>query len=154
VAHRGFRRVAKQFALEAGMIRSTRNECRHGPQSRSARPLISWIVAFWATRAYARSSPIEGGTKRRFFAVLHTERINSPVETVRTAIVAGHRHSIGGDHPDAQTAMCSRRPPYACRREYLGGRRETRPFQNGKLPLKASPTFADNHRARMDVTCP
>jgi hypothetical protein len=30
-----------------------------------------------ATRAYAWSSPIEGSTKRRFFAVLHTERINS-----------------------------------------------------------------------------
>ena len=30
-----------------------------------------------ATRAYAWSSPIEGSTKRRFFAVLHTTRINS-----------------------------------------------------------------------------
>jgi hypothetical protein len=44
-----------------------------------------------ATRAYAWSSPIEGSTKRRFFAVLHTERINSPVEAVRAAIVAEHR---------------------------------------------------------------
>jgi hypothetical protein len=41
-----------------------------------------------ATRAYAWSSPIGGSTKRRFFAVLHTERINSPVEAVRAAIVA------------------------------------------------------------------
>ena len=41
-----------------------------------------------ATRAYAWSSPIEGSTKRRFFAVLHTERIGSPVEAVRAAIVA------------------------------------------------------------------
>jgi hypothetical protein len=32
-----------------------------------------------AKRAYAWSSPIEGSTKRRFFAVLHTERINSPL---------------------------------------------------------------------------
>ena len=39
-----------------------------------------------ATRAYAWSSPIEGSTKRRFFAVLHTERINSPVEAVRAAM--------------------------------------------------------------------
>ena len=38
-----------------------------------------------ATRAYAWSSPIEGSTKRRFFAVLHTERINSPVEAVRAS---------------------------------------------------------------------
>ena len=44
-----------------------------------------------ATRAYAWSSPIEGSTKRRFFAVLHTERINSPIEAVRAAIVAEHR---------------------------------------------------------------
>lgn len=44
-----------------------------------------------ATRAYAWSSPIEGSTKRRFFAVLHTKRINSPVEAVRAAIVAEHR---------------------------------------------------------------
>src|ERR1700751_6398100 len=44
-----------------------------------------------ATRAYAWSSPIEGSTKRRFFAVLHTERINSPIEAVRAAIVAENR---------------------------------------------------------------
>ena len=46
-----------------------------------------------ATRAYAWSSPIEGSTKRRFFAVLHTERINSPIEAVRAAIVAENRAS-------------------------------------------------------------
>src|SRR5438876_11631674 len=44
-----------------------------------------------ATRAYAWSSPIEGSTKRRFFAVLHTARINSPLEAVRAAIVAEQR---------------------------------------------------------------
>jgi hypothetical protein len=44
-----------------------------------------------AIRAYAWSSPVEGSTKRRFFAVLHTERINSPIEAVRAAIVAEHR---------------------------------------------------------------
>jgi hypothetical protein len=43
-----------------------------------------------ATRAYAWSSPIEGSTKRRFFAVLHTDKINSPVAAVRAAIVAEH----------------------------------------------------------------
>ncbi len=46
-----------------------------------------------ASRTYAWSSPIEGSTKRRFFAVLHTERINSPLEAVRAAIVAEHRGS-------------------------------------------------------------
>jgi hypothetical protein len=49
-----------------------------------------------ATRAYAWSSPIEGSTKRRFFAVLHTERINSPVAAVRAAIVAEQRNEEGG----------------------------------------------------------
>jgi len=44
-----------------------------------------------ATRAYAWSSPIEGSTNRRFFAVLHTSRINSPLEAVRAAIVAEHK---------------------------------------------------------------
>src|SRR3954451_14842110 len=44
-----------------------------------------------ATRAYAWSSPIEGSEKRRFFAVLHTDRINSPLEAVHAAIVAESR---------------------------------------------------------------
>lgn len=44
-----------------------------------------------ATRAYAWSSLIEGSSKRRFFAVLHTNKINSPVAAVRAAIVAEHR---------------------------------------------------------------
>jgi hypothetical protein len=44
-----------------------------------------------ATRAYAWSSPIEGSTKRRSFAGLHTTRINSPLEAVRAAIGAEHR---------------------------------------------------------------
>lgn len=48
-----------------------------------------------AIRAYAWSSPVEGSTKRRFFAVLHTQRINSPVEAVRAAIVAEHRATQG-----------------------------------------------------------
>jgi hypothetical protein len=47
------------------------------------------------TRAYAWSSPIEGSTKRRFFAVLHSARINSPLEAVRAAIVAEHRQRRG-----------------------------------------------------------
>jgi hypothetical protein len=44
-----------------------------------------------ATRAYAWSSPIEGSTKRRFFAVLHMGSIKSPQDAVRAAIVAEHR---------------------------------------------------------------
>lgn len=41
-----------------------------------------------ARQAYAWSSPIEGSDKRRFFAVLHSAPITSPVEAVRAAIVA------------------------------------------------------------------
>ena len=44
-----------------------------------------------ANRAYAWSSPIEGSIKRRFFAVLHTGPIKSPVDAVRAAIVAEQR---------------------------------------------------------------
>jgi hypothetical protein len=44
-----------------------------------------------ATRAYAWSSPIEGSTKRRFFAVLHLGGIRSPQDAVRAAIVAEHK---------------------------------------------------------------
>lgn len=46
-----------------------------------------------ATRAYAWSSSIEGSTKRRFFAMLHTDKINSPVAAVRAAIVAEHHRT-------------------------------------------------------------
>jgi hypothetical protein len=46
-----------------------------------------------ADRAYAWSSPIEGSTKRRFFAVLHAAPIASPADAVRAAIVAEHRQS-------------------------------------------------------------
>jgi hypothetical protein len=44
-----------------------------------------------AKQAYARSSPIEGSEKRRFFAVLHMPPITSPAEAVRAAIVSEHR---------------------------------------------------------------
>jgi hypothetical protein len=44
-----------------------------------------------AKRAYAWSSPIEGSTKRKFFAVLHIGPVKSPQDAVRAAIVAEHR---------------------------------------------------------------
>ena len=48
-----------------------------------------------ATRAYAWPFPAEGGDKPRYVAVLHTDRINSPLEAVRAAIVAEQRASRG-----------------------------------------------------------
>ena len=48
-----------------------------------------------ATRAYAWSSPIEGRTKRRFFAVLHQPPVDSPQAAVRAAIVAEFRGKAG-----------------------------------------------------------
>src|SRR3954454_6910511 len=41
-----------------------------------------------ATRAYAWPFPAEGSDKPRYVAVLHTDRINSPLQAVRAAIVA------------------------------------------------------------------
>ena len=43
-----------------------------------------------ATRAYAWSSPIEGSTKRQYFAVLHLGEIRSPQDAVRAANTNGH----------------------------------------------------------------
>ena len=48
-----------------------------------------------ATRGYAWSSPVEGSTKRRFFAVLHLGGIRSPADAVRAAIVAEHQTKKG-----------------------------------------------------------
>ena len=44
-----------------------------------------------AACAYAWSSPIEGRTERRFFAVLHIPPIASPIAAVRAAVVAEHK---------------------------------------------------------------
>ncbi|KAF0105946.1 MAG: hypothetical protein FD144_150 [Rhodospirillaceae bacterium] len=44
-----------------------------------------------ATRAYAWSSPVDGSTRRRFYAVLHLGGIRSPLDAVRAAIVAEQR---------------------------------------------------------------
>lgn len=41
-----------------------------------------------AKRAYAWSSAIRGGSKPRYFAVLHTGRVRGPAEAVRAAILA------------------------------------------------------------------
>jgi hypothetical protein len=44
-----------------------------------------------AKRAYAWSSPIRGGTKPRYFAVLHMAGVRSPAEAVRAAVAAVRR---------------------------------------------------------------
>jgi hypothetical protein len=44
-----------------------------------------------AARAYAWSSPIEGSTKRRYYAVLHVPPVDSPEKAVRASIVADHK---------------------------------------------------------------
>jgi hypothetical protein len=44
-----------------------------------------------ATKCYAWSSPIEGSTKRRYFAVLHVPPVDSPEKAVRAAIVHDYR---------------------------------------------------------------
>src|SRR5208283_4852713 len=44
-----------------------------------------------ATKAYAWSSPVKRSTKRRYYAVLHVQPIDSPEKAVRAAIVRYHR---------------------------------------------------------------
>src|SRR5438552_17613125 len=61
-----------------------------------------------ATRAYAWSSPIEGSTKRRFFAVLHIPPIVSPLDAVRAAIGAERRNGAPGFACQAHRSRASR----------------------------------------------
>lgn len=44
-----------------------------------------------AKRAYAWSSPVRGGAKPRYFAVLHMGGVRSPAEAVRAAVAAVRR---------------------------------------------------------------
>ena len=46
-----------------------------------------------ASRAYAWSSPVEGSTKRRFYAVLEVPPVQSALDAVRAAILQEHRIS-------------------------------------------------------------
>ncbi len=50
---------------------------------------------FQAKKCYAWSSPIEGSTKRRYFAVLHVPPIDSPEKAVRASIVHDHKEKGG-----------------------------------------------------------
>jgi hypothetical protein len=49
-----------------------------------------------ATKAYAWSSPIEGSTKRRYYAVLGVHPIDSPEKAVRASIVRDEKDRKGG----------------------------------------------------------
>ncbi len=53
-----------------------------------------------ATKAYAWSSPIEGSSKRRFFAVLHQGPVKSAQDAVRAAIVGEFRKNPLGRRKD------------------------------------------------------
>lgn len=46
-----------------------------------------------ATRAFAWSAPIDGSTKRRYYAVLQLGAIKTPLDAVRAAIVAEARRT-------------------------------------------------------------
>ena len=47
-----------------------------------------------ATKCYAWSSPIEGRTKRRYYAVLHIPPVDSPERAVRASIVKDHKDGV------------------------------------------------------------
>jgi hypothetical protein len=44
-----------------------------------------------ATKCYSWSSPIEGSTKRKYYAVLHIPPVDSPEKAVRASIVHDQR---------------------------------------------------------------
>jgi hypothetical protein len=46
---------------------------------------------FHTKKCYAWSSPIEGSTKRRYYAVLHVPPVDFPEKAVRASIVRDHR---------------------------------------------------------------
>lgn len=50
-------------------------------------------------RCYAWSSPIEGSTKRRYYAVLHIPPIDSPEKAVRASIVHNYKSGPKGEKP-------------------------------------------------------
>ena len=41
-----------------------------------------------ASTCYAWASPVEGSEKKKFYAVLHTPPVTSPIEAVRASIVS------------------------------------------------------------------
>jgi len=47
-----------------------------------------------AETCYAWSSPIEGSTKRRYYAVLHVPPIDSPEKAVRASIVQDYKNGF------------------------------------------------------------
>jgi hypothetical protein len=51
-----------------------------------------------ADKCYAWSSPIEGGTKRRYYAVLHIPPIDSAEKAVRASIVHDFKKKRRGEH--------------------------------------------------------
>lgn len=81
-------------------------ECQHGGSaafskslrvSNATKYLTEWdgIVHLFdvkgnpkSKRAYAWTSSIKGGTKPRFFAVLHTDRVTGPAQAVKAAATA------------------------------------------------------------------
>lgn len=49
-----------------------------------------------ADKCYAWSSPTEGSTRRRYYAVLHIPPVDSPEKAVRASIVHDHRKGRRG----------------------------------------------------------
>jgi hypothetical protein len=80
-----------------GGVASFARSARVGPANRPTSEWDGFVHLFdlkdhpRAKRAYAWSSPIRGGTKPRYFAVLHVGGVRSPAEAVRAAIAAVRR---------------------------------------------------------------
>jgi hypothetical protein len=61
-----------------------------------------------AARAYAwSSSPVDGGYRRRFFAVLHIGAVKSPADAVRATIEAQRIHELKLKRPSRVSPLAS-----------------------------------------------
>lgn len=80
-----------------GGVASFARSARVAPANRPASEWDGMVHLFdlkdhpHAKRAYAWSSPIQGGAKPRYFAVLHMGGVRNPAEAVKAAIAAVRR---------------------------------------------------------------
>lgn len=87
-------------AVVGGMhkCRATYRELAHVREEYQGQPIWEGHVYVFdleghatASRCYAWSDPVEGTSRRRFFAVLHQPPVDSPEKAVRASIVQAYR---------------------------------------------------------------
>jgi hypothetical protein len=89
--------IESQHGGKATFLKSVQVQEMHGNK-----PVWDGVVHVFnlkhkeAKRAYAWSAPIDGSSKRRFFAVLHMGRVTGPLEAVKAAIGAIRKSGAQG----------------------------------------------------------